>query len=321
MMDKNTKDFQLFRLRSTGAAITDGYRLYLDNFRKIFRTTWLMAIVYAIASGLLANFFTTQLPKHYIEAIVSSQMQEQGEAVAMAMSQYYQLIIAGIGFLAVSALLAAFGFTILSEHSHTNAITAPSHWYGSVSKPILAKTMTAWLCLLVIATIVLTLLSAIAYFGQQHLSPIALLVLLGVVLLIVFLLVPPMILWASKYILSDGSQGLHLSRIPLRSWGSSIVVAIVVAILTSLLTLITELPAIVLFFANIISQTGTLLGDPTGMPDYMSWMNIVVFTLAGFIQAFVQLSSLFPFYYLYGSLETEEKERLLLNKPINVPTN
>ncbi len=320
IMDKNTKDFQLFRLRSTGAAIADGYRLYFDNFRKIFRTTWLMAIIYAIASGLLANFFTTQLPRHYIEAIISSQMQGQGEAASIVMTQYTQLIMASIGFQAVSALLAAFGFSILSEHGQTNAITAPAHWWGRVNKHILVKTLTAWLCLLVIFTLFFAIVGTIVSFGQQYLSPIAILALLGLLLLIVFLLVPLLILWTCKYILSqDNSHGFV--RIPLRSWGAAIVVALVVSILTSLLTFITELPAIVLFFANIISQTGTLLGDPTGMPDYMSWMNIVVFTLAGFILAYVQLSSLFPFYYLYGSFEAEEKERERLGNPISNKQN
>ena len=64
-----------------------------------------------------------------------------------------------------------------------------------------------------------------------------------------------------------------------------------------------------LFSAKVVSLAGALQDDPTGMPDYMSWLNIVVFSLAGFIQAYIYLSSLFPFYYLYGSTEAQEKER------------
>ena len=74
-------------------------------------------------------------------------------------------------------------------------------------------------------------------------------------------------------------------------------------------SIVTTLPSLILLAANIQSLGGTIYGDPTGMPSYMIWMNMGVFTLAGFIQAYVNLSSLFPFYYLYGSIETQKKER------------
>ena len=56
------------------------------------------------------------------------------------------------------------------------------------------------------------------------------------------------------------------------------------------------------------SQMGTLQGDPAGMPEYMGWMTVVVLCIAGFIQAYVQLTAMFPLYYIYGSIETAEKE-------------
>ena len=45
------------------------------------------------------------------------------------------------------------------------------------------------------------------------------------------------------------------------------------------------------------------------MPEYIGRLNFAVFALMGFLQAYIHLSTLFPFYYLYGSIEQQEKER------------
>ena len=51
------------------------------------------------------------------------------------------------------------------------------------------------------------------------------------------------------------------------------------------------------------------MGDPLSMPSYMGWMSFVVFTLSGFIQAYVLLAVLFPAYYMAGSIEQQEIQR------------
>ena len=84
---------------------------------------------------------------------------------------------------------------------------------------------------------------------------------------------------------------------------------LVVGIVTTLLSAIVMLPYYILTTAIVKSQIGLLMGDPLGMPEYMSWMPSVVFAISGFIQGYLHLSMLFPFYYLYGSIEQQEKER------------
>lgn len=86
-------------------------------------------------------------------------------------------------------------------------------------------------------------------------------------------------------------------------------VLFIVAVFTLLALLLTTLPAIILAIANSEAQTGVLMGDPLGMPGYMTSLTLVVFTVAGFIQAYILLSALFPTYYIYGSAVTQEKER------------
>ena len=51
------------------------------------------------------------------------------------------------------------------------------------------------------------------------------------------------------------------------------------------------------------------MGDPLGMPDYLPLMTFIAFFVAGFVQAYVHLASIFPFYYAFGMAKTIETER------------
>jgi hypothetical protein len=79
---------------------------------------------------------------------------------------------------------------------------------------------------------------------------------------------------------------------------------------------ITTLPARILLTAHIKAQEGALNGDPMGIPDYMHSLTWIVFVIAAFIQAFVILLILHPFYYMCGAIEQQEVEKAQLkNQP------
>ena len=59
---------------------------------------------------------------------------------------------------------------------------------------------------------------------------------------------------------------------------------------------------------------GYLTGDPYNMPSYIGWLAAAVFLIIGFIQAYIVLSFLFPLYYMYGAIDTHEKEKKNFNK-------
>ena len=61
--------------------------------------------------------------------------------------------------------------------------------------------------------------------------------------------------------------------------------------------------------ANWQSKMGVLNGDPVGMPDYVLWLTIGVFVIAGFIQAYIWMTVLGPGYMMKGSIAQQEKER------------
>ena len=83
----------------------------------------------------------------------------------------------------------------------------------------------------------------------------------------------------------------------------------VVTIIATIALVITMLPAIILLTANMKAEAGSIVGDPLGMPSYMNWLSLIVFTLSGFIQTYILLGTLTPLYYMAGSIEQQEIQR------------
>ncbi len=299
-MNKQSRDFKPFQLRSVGAIIHDGYLLYMDQFRRIFRGTWLAALCYALVTGVGSSMLMQTLSQifflrsmHMNQEILSRVLFMSGNALVMIL---------------VGAFLYASGFSLLITHQSEGALPATYRWYGYMKRKGVVRTLVALLCLLLY--VLLSVLFTVIFFVylRQHLSSIAYHVLAALVLLGFALLTPPLLFLLVRYILSEKSRP-WAQPLPSRYWGSTMLVALVVVIITSLMSLVAELPTNILTMANLQSQLGSLRGDPVGMPDYMAWLNIIAFTLAAFINAYVLLSAIFPFYYLNGSIEAQEKER------------
>ena len=109
-----------------------------------------------------------------------------------------------------------------------------------------------------------------------------------------------------------------LRRLAFSSWfrhaGKVFIVTIVCITIVAILTLLTSMPTVILMAANWQSQVGMLNGDPSGMPDQVRWMSLAVFLVAGFIQAYVWLTTILPFYLMKGSMGIQDKEKAEFNK-------
>ena len=66
--------------------------------------------------------------------------------------------------------------------------------------------------------------------------------------------------------------------------------------------------------ANWQSQIGMLNGDPAGMPDQIRWLSLGVFLIEGFIQAYVWLTIIPPYYLMKGTMGIQDKEKEEFNK-------
>ncbi len=299
-MSKDSKNFEVSHLRSVGASISDGYRLYLDHFRRIFRASWLVALVYALIFGLSSSVLVKVLPEMVF--LHSVGMKEGLLSPAVIVVALYTVMSLA------ATLLFAVGFSLLDGHQQTGTVPIAPRWFGWLDKKRTLRTLTAWGTLLFITLVGGLLLGMVAYYLHQYLSSIAFHVASLVIVVTVLLAASLLVMQMVRFVLSDRRSPFAHFYAP-RYWGNIIMISMVVVIITELLSMITELPTNILTIANIQSQTGILKGDPVGTPDYMTWMNLIAFTLAGFIKAYVLLSALFPLYYLNGSIATQEQER------------
>ena len=288
-MEKDKEDI-LLKDRSSRACISAGYRLYLSNFKRIFRASWLGALIFAI--------------------VISA-----GGTLMILRPQW--AIIALPLVIIVDALFATYGFSALKQHQETSAIGWAAHWY-SFDTHIFARTLKAWLCMLVISVVLGCAVAATSVMAVNYLSTYTALGTLGVIALLAFILILPLTYTNMRYVLKDGTNywanlfGYYGTG--MRRWGFIFLVVFMTSLIGCVCSLFTSLPAIILSLAGNEANRDFMLGDPYNLPSYIGWLSALVFLLIGFIQAYVILSFLFPIYYMYGSIEAHEKEKNKFNK-------
>ena len=289
-MEKD-QDSILMKDRSGRACISAGYRLYMSNFRRIFRYSWLAAVIFALSVSI-------------------------GGTIMILRPRL--ALFSGLLILIVEALFASYGFAVLKQHQQTGVISYTPRWFN-LDVHIFVRTLKAWLNLIVIYIVTTAIVVGVALLAFTYLSPytaLGLACFMGL-LAVVFLL--PLAYTNMRYVLTDGVGYWKDLRerygIGFRRWGFIFLVVFVTSLLLAVICVFTSLPAIILTIANQTATIGHLIGDPLGMPDYIGWLAAVVFLLIGFLQAYVLLSFLFPIYYMYGSIDAHESNRKDFNKP------
>lgn len=115
-MEKN--ELSLHRSRSIQAVLRDAYRLYGRFFSRLVRSSWIQAVLYALAFGFtMAFFFANILPRLMEHRSISSELLPWIGSILL--------------FVATAILLAVSGgVSPLQQHAQTNSISAPLHWWG-----------------------------------------------------------------------------------------------------------------------------------------------------------------------------------------------
>ena len=230
------------KTRSIASIFFDAYQLYTENFKQLFRASWPIAIIYALAFALATFLFISDLLPLAVSLPALTAANIGDIIVASILTLAAQLL-----FILAALLLASTAFWACREHKATGSIPRPAHWWG-------------------------------VWPGLWYVK----------------------LLWKSV---------CFLFRPGLRHFGTLFATFCIFLLFTAVLTLLCELPAFIIGIANIKAYAGAAAGDPLGMPDYMGTLTFAAFVIAGFIQAYVHLLTVFPLYYAYASIDTLEKER------------
>lgn len=309
-------EYTLFKNRSYRSVISAGFGLYFTQFRLFFKASWIMALVYAAAFAALGTLSAIKLPA--ITAEIMKQTVVQHQLLARETAEEYLLlggafIVLTLLYMVVEAFTFATVLNKLKEHQDTDKMTVPRRWFG-LSTKLMGRTLKGYVFsllvvlipVLVIAGLVMVLLKYVA------LAPITLEVTALIVTLVIVLLSLPLIYVAVKYILNKGGYFSVMSKAygtGLRHWGHIFTTCLIGGLIISILVGIFCLPAMILTQANVMAQEGFLNGDPLGMPDYANLLTVVTFFLTGFILVYLYMPLLLSFYYMYGSIESYEKEK------------
>ena len=300
------KEGILMKSRSSRACIADGFRLYLGQFKRIFRYTWMVALVFAVVNGLFGTYYVTEYPR----LMVAMQTGSAGWSQLVSL-----LTVMGVGLLLVMAVYVlywSYVFSMLDTHKATNEMPwTPKKLH--FDRKAAWRMLKAMLWAVLVCAVVGGIGVAVAMLGKKVLPPMAATGLLTVVLLTVGVLMVPLYYVFYKYLLTPGLKFTSVLStgygIGMRHLGALLAVVVVTLLVVVVVAMLLSLPMQILYLANIQAQTGLLMGDPLGMPAYMPKLTAAVFILASFLQAYVLMAEAFPLYYAYGSIETHEDER------------
>ena len=295
------------KIRSARATVAAGIRLYTDNFRRIFRATWLPALVCALVSAFATKTIITAMSQ--IIQVAGIQML----ASAPSLPQQY-LVQSGLTFLdaVFTVVLMSYVFSLLASHRLEGAIPYPPRWWSLPDSHSLTRTVASAIVWFVTQVVVGGIFGVIIYLGIFRQS-VTLLCLAFVILLIAVLLLLPFVYSHMRYLTTRDTRFFDVLWSGygqgLRHRGYIFTVLFVMMLLLTVTLTVTMLPAFILIMANMKSQMGAAMGDPLDMPTYMNWVSLIVFTLSGFIQVYVILAIHFPAYYMAGSIEQQEIQR------------
>ena len=105
-------------------------------------------------------------------------------------------------------------------------------------------------------------------------------------------------------------------KMRLRNIGLMLIVLFTSALLVMLVSCIVLIPAVILCLANLKALQGMLIGDPSGMPSYMTGLTFFTFVMTAFVQFYVSQLLLVHYYYVCGSIQAREEKRKSLQNLI-----
>ncbi len=313
------QDMTLMKARSYRSVLSTGFKLYTENFRRLFKASWPMALLYALCCGAVGTLINMKLPEitiAFLQQIAYYQglLMETAQHYAVSFTEIFVLTLLAIAALSVGSATI---LNKLKEHAETGTITIPMSWW-KVSPKMMLRTLKGVFLTLLVGLLPLLLFAGVILlvnmvspgFLVQHL--ISTISAIGIYAGLVMLLELPLLYILMKYVMEEPQHywqtlGKGFGK-GLRYWGSLFLVFFVSILLVELASLVIMMPSHILNIANQQAHLGVLMGDPLGMPSYILPLTFGTATLASFIQFYICQITLVHNYYIYGAIETKEQE-------------
>ena len=293
----------LFKERSPRATLSAGMRLYMGNFRRVFKSTWIAGLVAAVISGLACTaayvYWPGMIAKIYSD-IPHAWMYAQEYMILLVVIATLLLL----SMLAVSAFFGSGGASILKLQ-----LPVPVGQWKMIWRSIKGFVFNALIFVIMFGAV-----AAFVYWRRDMFSqPTMSMVSIGATILllcIVSVLLLPMAYITTKYLMDRTTSFCSLLfssyGTSMRYWARQFIILLVCAIILGLFFVVSSMPEYILSEANWQARVGVVGGDPLGMPSYITPLTFITCTVISFLQLYIWLPILFVLYYLYGSIDARE---------------
>lgn len=284
----NLKQELLNKSRSYTACISASHRMLFDNIRLIFKHTWFYTLLFALSIGL--------------------------------MSMFYVKVVTGGGYTSSSFVWLAVSIVLMAclqigYVSRVLMLVNRQTMKWNVIRSI--RLFLFYICISIIISVIEWALVYIAVGGNAVVTPDKLstvtLMLVGSSIFFACVLLPYIYVFV-KYMLEPESKFCKILfksyKIGWRYWGFIFITILLAALCMAVCMFFVSIPMIIISMANTLSVMGVnYMGDPSGLPSYFGLLQYVVVSLSSFICLYINIFMMFVYYFMYGSIETREKER------------
>lgn len=306
----NEQNGILFKIRSYSSCFKEGFELYTNNFKLLLKFMWISLLVYAIYATAVT---------HYLP-IYMQDIQNGTSGIMQAMIVLTATVIIAI---AVSSLVYGHLFTMLNKYKENGYL--PQADIKAYKKDVIHYVLrnlksNLWMLLYTVVltiSILLILLAMMQIAGKN--SSIVFYIFAAIITLAIYIVAfTPLIYIGTKYMMEDGTGFIKVMKnsfgTAMRHWGSIFVLSLITGIVVCIAVLVVDLPDYIILIVNHLSKSAIADGDPSGLPGTFGIFSTIVMIVCAFLQIYVDLFMIFPFIFLYGSIEAEEKERQELNR-------
>lgn len=317
---------ELYKIRSASACIKSAYTLFGSNLKTIFRRLWIPSLVFALimAAIVLTNSFTRSTLLSSLSASSPHGAAGSGQTLALGILQNSLLVLMVIALVWLIASLV----TMLNKFGFRRNLLQTT------------KIAILHMAIYLIMTIVLAIPIVIAMLYQMKsnqtaqgadalhataasqqamalqtiFSPTVLGAIgLAIILWLVFeLLLLPIYYFYMKYLMEPIHMRTHLwksFKTGFRHWGFLFLTFFMMGLLLLCLFVVLFMPLGILSTAQSQSFAGVLMGDPSGLPNHMLFLQFLTALVTFFIFAFILIWGELVLYHAYGSIEQKEIER------------
>lgn len=268
--------------RSYSRVLKAAYCLLTDNFKRIFKHMWIYSLMLSCALAL------------YFLCVINT---INGTSQMYAFAVMPLLLIAEVLFYARALM----------------PLNGRSMKWNSLRIVKLGVAMLAFV-------LVLAAIFALCFIGVRGSikTTFQMAGFLSVISLVTMLLLIPFIYISAKYYM-DSSKRLHKQIIidyktGIRHWGLQFITTLLAGLAIACIFIVTSLPLIIVYASLVFSLQGEVNGDEAGIPNYFNAITFVAASITYFVTTFMNLYTLYISYYLYGSIETREKEKKEITK-------